>query len=1321
MIRRLCIAMLGIGLATSALGWETRVDAEGPNRWQSLYQLEPLTDRAGELLQPLDLKDEHTRLSDLALKRLGVFGLFGRGGSADIVVTDLNASFFRLEDLDGLPTVGDDPETVLEERRIPPPAHFSGVPDYSFTIYDWLNKNQLCPPGSEIGDTCHKYVFGWLGNLNSTHFGSQATGMYRHFHTLALSYAARARMLHEAAREVGAKEAEVYRDIIREAELEALAYEGYAQHFLQDRWAVGHMWERWNGPDYSAIPTQDNYANTAVSGIAGIIHGSEAVLAEVRDIPAPTDYMRDFANYYGIDLTNFEGTFTLGDYALKADPMSSPILRNGHLWPMRWRHASTPEMSHLPGIGDDRLYDAQRGAFGAGHRYLDVFSGETVELDDLPLNADEQFEHMIACSAAGWAEVIRALGEFDGTYGAWNAKLSPAAPNFDVLARDTCWDMWATNEAMHLGWSKNTILSPKVMARLAWAGNALADIVDYVSGDDAPKDFFGGDGLPRLPRKQLVQITARLELANQLAPWGTEMARGGIGAFGPFQPGNRYGLPDYAHPAAIENLPREDPTGRDTNTLFGAFSGAHSDHWCRRLPEMIGAFRASDDPRRTEICRYLGSFAYAGTEDAYDGVQRERLLFEGTEVKSLCHVRAMGLSEPAGDPYRLDQGYVSYPDGLNAMAEDGRTLRTVANWCRAVPLLTLSALPELKNENLVAEIDAAQSELTLPGENLGNLPGDLLLTGPDGGEVVVRISGWTPNNITLDLSDADLRPGTDYRISLSRGDDGMESVGLFILRTEEEPIELVRLEGVGPCRLRLDAEEYPVLDFVERFGSWRGLRAKRLDRYFPIALDFFTVAAGVMEREADCIDALRAKNVAPHYDAETQTLQRFPMDAYEQIVFVEPDGREIKIGERVGRSEYRNITLAWGAVDQLYQFHATLLRNMADRFRAEIALLEEEIEKAQTRAERAVSTEADLAEMAEAWEHLMRVHRAAPAYMAYIATGLNRWAVLEQKLIAQIMPRLEEMRVGRFRAIRANPSPQCAPMISLPAQTAAVDLAASTPVFSQFDPQGEAFDLENPLKNQHPYSGLIWRYFDLPARSWTTPERLETLVGWRMYPQLPEILANVEETTVAGCPHYANAYRATIEMGSFDYLFEDQKDALMGMGALYEARYGASESTFLPENEEEFTCLRCALIDRAIDDIEARMEIRMSRADSGLLPWGTAEGIYTDATLPIQAMKVRLAELSNQTERCRRECVPVKGAGDTPVPTLGVGSRDDAAVIEAAREAGAPEEVIEMLEALREGDGLPEIEMPEIVVPEFEIPDPIMPEPLPVEPLGPVD
>jgi hypothetical protein len=201
--------------------------------------------------------NEHAELSDLALQRIGAFGL---GLAArERTVIDLNASLFRPE----LRKRGFGPRPdntgLLEQRLLPAVPRWSGLPDFSYSIEDWINKNAFCPsrPAHAGGDdACYVYAPGWLGNFNSSHFGSQAAKNYQVLHAIALTLARRARNFHQTIITNGGPEnARAHNEAINEAYYMALYYETVAQHFLQDRWATGHMWERWGAPDYSQSPS----------------------------------------------------------------------------------------------------------------------------------------------------------------------------------------------------------------------------------------------------------------------------------------------------------------------------------------------------------------------------------------------------------------------------------------------------------------------------------------------------------------------------------------------------------------------------------------------------------------------------------------------------------------------------------------------------------------------------------------------------------------------------------------------------------------------------------------------------------------------------------------------------------------------------------------------------------------------------------------------------------------------------------------------------------------------------------------------------------
>ncbi len=40
-------------------------------------------------------------------------------------------------------------------------------------------------------------------------------------------------------------------DFLKDCEIESLSIESVAQHFLQDAWSEGHMWERWGSCEIS--------------------------------------------------------------------------------------------------------------------------------------------------------------------------------------------------------------------------------------------------------------------------------------------------------------------------------------------------------------------------------------------------------------------------------------------------------------------------------------------------------------------------------------------------------------------------------------------------------------------------------------------------------------------------------------------------------------------------------------------------------------------------------------------------------------------------------------------------------------------------------------------------------------------------------------------------------------------------------------------------------------------------------------------------------------------------------------------------------------
>ncbi|GAB4175667.1 MAG: hypothetical protein Kow0020_11410 [Wenzhouxiangellaceae bacterium] len=245
--------------------------------WRTIYELIPQPGADG---QPLLHGNEHAEISALALHAIGADRLLQIDDLP--VVVDLNASVFRRAQLfqpDRIASPANAADDGLERRILPPVAQFSGLPDFSYALYDWINKNRLCPLPADIPqrDVCHGFD-GWIGAaLNASHFGSQATYNYQRLHAVALALAAEARARRERlAHHPGALEA--YREHLIEGEWMALAYEGVAQHFLADRWSTGHMWERWNAGAAEDLPTLDLSSNKIVGYLSGLIHGAQSVL-----------------------------------------------------------------------------------------------------------------------------------------------------------------------------------------------------------------------------------------------------------------------------------------------------------------------------------------------------------------------------------------------------------------------------------------------------------------------------------------------------------------------------------------------------------------------------------------------------------------------------------------------------------------------------------------------------------------------------------------------------------------------------------------------------------------------------------------------------------------------------------------------------------------------------------------------------------------------------------------------------------------------------------------------------------------------------------
>lgn len=197
----------------------------------------------------------------------------------------------------------------LRERSLVP-SMFAELPDFSYSMWDWMTGNEQCAPGpipSVTGDACYEFG-GWMGSLNSTHFVPQASWNYLQYHDLAVDLAGQCADYHGAmsysATSAGPIPTHLIKvldcgrdglcpgdegysspddgeldgidDFLEQCMVQALMFESLSHHFLQDSWSTGHMWHRWGGPD--TVDFANNLrVGLAVAMTSGFIHGSRSV------------------------------------------------------------------------------------------------------------------------------------------------------------------------------------------------------------------------------------------------------------------------------------------------------------------------------------------------------------------------------------------------------------------------------------------------------------------------------------------------------------------------------------------------------------------------------------------------------------------------------------------------------------------------------------------------------------------------------------------------------------------------------------------------------------------------------------------------------------------------------------------------------------------------------------------------------------------------------------------------------------------------------------------------------------------------------------
>lgn len=333
----------------------------------------------------------------------------------------------------------------------------AGMPDLALSVWDWAAGQELCPldlsPGfpsvsdDPTNSRCHDYL-ATVGPLNATHFAPANRNVYEYYHGLALSSMQRCSTLKAAlepnhqyddrnpgwAPTLSTKDTETH-----ECEREALIYEMFAQHFMQDAWSTGHMWHRWGRTepayfDYylkdahgihwdvpkDEIPQRNQAGRRAViagvtAGFVGMVHGAKAVARYA--VPRKLRAVKYVGGALG-DLGDLLVAIGITD-----DPLSAPFYWDMALedfLPVTWRNAQNVTAQ---GIGD-------------------LFVGAVLQGGDPQFQ--EEADRLRMCTAKSLREVYDAGPHAHGDPSAFSGRWDMAA--FDIGQQ--CWSQRATNASM---------------------------------------------------------------------------------------------------------------------------------------------------------------------------------------------------------------------------------------------------------------------------------------------------------------------------------------------------------------------------------------------------------------------------------------------------------------------------------------------------------------------------------------------------------------------------------------------------------------------------------------------------------------------------------------------------------------------------------------------------------------------------------------------------------------------------------------------------------------------------------------------------------
>jgi len=788
-VKKLIAALLLV--TYPAYAWDTYTSDKN---WHSIYE-----NRYGSAKG-----NEHSEITDETLYVISpqLQQLFGTA-SADPSqrVVDLNASIVRPDLFGRAAWPPLQPGQKLEERQLPALSMWAGLPDFNYTVYDWINKSMRCPALPLDADEyarCHEYR-AWLGAaLNSTHMGDLSVQVYGRHHAIAVRQAERAAELRALLR-TGGRGGQLppgdrwHSEYVREAEVMALSYETVGQHFMQDRWSIGHMISRWGGGSYADLAGDSRGGRptlgrvTSYGTITGIVHGSLAVFGTPDPLCSP-----------------------FIDYNLVGDDRATP---------MTWRYSVTnpwyadPTRSVQRGVGDYYFQDVVDDRFDG--RVLHPEKQNITPISPaIPLKLNTQHKLISHCGGAGYREVISKLDPQGGRYGELSLELSQPDPNrtmpgatatgMNPALDSGCTDAWATNDAYWT--SARTIAGPTWLLGDGFINTLVRAGVTAANGTpEVPADVRREFGLPdtnytpEVTRviKPVVMVLLRAhenkrrdenrakQAGETIVRYGVESARDGIRfeANGiSYRPNSAYAVPGYYEPEDLDALPwfseegenvPKPSGGRDRAAIDGFFNKARTESWCRSLygAEKVDPKKAvtlkllreqalelevkarqgdatakEQSDRYRAACGYLANRVYKAVDPRYPttGSRFERAAPQhGPTYEPICAyfdgpggtaIRTTDASDD-GKPYFIKPGYVEQP---NQAGDDGYAPETLENWCEMIPVLDVGKVTN-GDPDAAGQIDHLDGDrwLKLTGENVGiktgsNAVGQIIATDATG-------------------------------------------------------------------------------------------------------------------------------------------------------------------------------------------------------------------------------------------------------------------------------------------------------------------------------------------------------------------------------------------------------------------------------------------------------------------------------------------------------------------------------------------------------------------------------------------------------------